>query len=159
VKGRLPPSSIIIPQRTDWSFLWNPQFLVLFTGNFLQGLGNFVPGIWLPSESVCCFESPTLSANDDHSTAFASDMNLSLTSGTLIVAMMNGRSALLKPIAVFDQDLYLQLLPFLGASRLAVLQTCTTFVVSCLLLCSDRLSPFFSCGGWHPILGCCSFLH
>jgi hypothetical protein len=50
VKGRLPPSSVIIPRRTDWSFLRNPQFLVLFMGNFLQGLGNFVPGIWLPSE-------------------------------------------------------------------------------------------------------------
>ncbi|ELU42636.1 autophagocytosis associated domain-containing protein [Rhizoctonia solani AG-1 IA] len=53
VKGRLPPSSLIIPQqRSDWSFLRNPEFIVLFAGNFLQGLGNFVPGIWLPTAAV-----------------------------------------------------------------------------------------------------------
>ncbi|KAG8747000.1 E2-like enzyme [Ceratobasidium sp. 414] len=53
-----------ISLRTDWSFAWDPQFLVLFIGNFLQGLGNFVPGIWLPSH---------------------------VTSGTLIVSLMNGK--------------------------------------------------------------------
>ncbi|KDN45117.1 hypothetical protein RSAG8_05032, partial [Rhizoctonia solani AG-8 WAC10335] len=56
VKGRLPPSSLIIPQQhSDWSFLRNPEFLILFAGNFLQGLGNFVPGIWLPTTHAYCF--------------------------------------------------------------------------------------------------------
>ncbi|KAL5631395.1 hypothetical protein ACGC1H_007046 [Rhizoctonia solani] len=87
VKGRLPPSSFIIPQQhSDWSFLWNPEFLILFAGNFLQGLGNFVPGIWLPT--------------------FASDMNLSVTSGTLVVSLMNA-AAVLGSIAIgFASDKY-----------------------------------------------------
>ncbi|KAG9082244.1 hypothetical protein FS749_007009 [Ceratobasidium sp. UAMH 11750] len=86
VKGRLPPSSIIIPQRADWSFVWNPQFLVLFIGNFLQGLGNFVPGIWLPT--------------------FASDMNLSVTSGTLIVSLMNASAVPGSVVIGFASDRY-----------------------------------------------------
>ncbi|CAE6364019.1 unnamed protein product [Rhizoctonia solani] len=87
VKGRLPPSSLIIPQqRSDWSFLRNPEFIVLFAGNFLQGLGNFVPGIWLPT--------------------FASDMNLSVTSGTLVVSLMNA-AAVPGSIAIgFASDRY-----------------------------------------------------
>ncbi|CAE6430123.1 unnamed protein product [Rhizoctonia solani] len=87
VKGRLPPSSFIIPQQhSDWSFLRNPEFLVLFAGNFLQGLGNFVPGIWLPT--------------------FASDMNLSVTSGTLVVSLMNA-AAVPGSIAIgFASDTY-----------------------------------------------------
>ncbi|QRV79233.1 major facilitator superfamily transporter [Ceratobasidium sp. AG-Ba] len=104
VKGRLPPSSIIIPQRTDWSFLRNPQFLVLFLGNFLQGLGNFVPGIWLPT--------------------FASDMNLSVTSGTLVVSLMNASAVPGSIFIGFASDRYdlriVMLISMLGSS-LAVL--------------------------------------
>ncbi|KAH7339671.1 MFS general substrate transporter [Rhizoctonia solani] len=105
VKGRLPPSSLIIPQRhSDWSFLRNPEFLVLFAGNFLQGLGNFVPGIWLPT--------------------FASDMHLSVTSGTLVVSLMNA-AAVPGCIAIgFASDKYdlraVMVISMLGSS-LAVL--------------------------------------
>ncbi|KAF8608593.1 MFS general substrate transporter [Ceratobasidium sp. AG-I] len=104
VKGRLPPSSIIIPQRTNWSFLWNPTFVVLFIGNFLQGLGNFVPGIWLPT--------------------FASDMKLSVTSGTLIVSLMNAAAVPGSIVIGFASDKYdlraVMLVSMLGSS-LAVL--------------------------------------
>lgn len=104
VKGRLPPSSIIIPQRTNWSFLRDPMFVVLFLGNFLQGLGNFVPGIWLPT--------------------FASDMKLSVTSGTLIVSLMNAAAVPGSIVIGFTSDKYdlraVMLTSMLGSS-LAVL--------------------------------------
>lgn len=51
VRGRLPHSMVVIPPKLDWSFLRNSQFLMLFLGNFLQGLGLFIPALWLPSTS------------------------------------------------------------------------------------------------------------
>ncbi|KAF8608595.1 MFS general substrate transporter [Ceratobasidium sp. AG-I] len=74
VRGRLLPSMVVTPPKLDWSFLRNPQFLILFLGNFLQGLGNFIPVLWLPT--------------------FATDINLNVTSGTLILALINASSIL-----------------------------------------------------------------
>ncbi|KAG8686256.1 hypothetical protein FRC09_014254 [Ceratobasidium sp. 395] len=69
VKGRLPSSALDIPNRPDWSFLRDPKFVILVFGNFLQGLGNFIPPLWLPT--------------------FATDMGMSVTAGSLIVSLMN----------------------------------------------------------------------
>ncbi|KAG8746999.1 hypothetical protein FRC10_002798 [Ceratobasidium sp. 414] len=69
VKGRLPPSAMTAPDKPDWSFLRNPKFIILVIGNFLQGLGNFIPPLWLPT--------------------FATDLKMSVTAGTLIVSLMN----------------------------------------------------------------------
>ncbi|KAG9082243.1 hypothetical protein FS749_007008 [Ceratobasidium sp. UAMH 11750] len=70
VKSRIPPSTMTAPDTPDWSFLRNPKFIILVSGNFLQGLGNFIPPLWLPT--------------------FATDLNMSATTGTLVVSLMNG---------------------------------------------------------------------
>ncbi|QRW08119.1 major facilitator superfamily transporter [Ceratobasidium sp. AG-Ba] len=69
VKGRLPASVIAAPSKADWSFLRNPKFIILVAGNLLQGIGNFIPTLWLPT--------------------FATDLNLNVTAGTLTVVLMN----------------------------------------------------------------------
>ncbi|KIO32643.1 hypothetical protein M407DRAFT_241337 [Tulasnella calospora MUT 4182] len=56
----------------DKSFLKNQVFWVLFITSTIQAFGNFLPGIYLPS--------------------FAHDLNLSTTSGTLALALMNATS-------------------------------------------------------------------
>ncbi|KAG8714448.1 hypothetical protein FRC08_011912 [Ceratobasidium sp. 394] len=69
VKSRIPPSAMTAPDTPDWSFLRNPKFIILVSGNFLQGLGNFIPPLWLPT--------------------FATDLKMSVTTGTLVVSLMN----------------------------------------------------------------------
>lgn len=52
VKPRLPvtmASSDAFRRRFDYRFTLTPQFLFLEAGNILQGLGFFVPGIYLPT--------------------------------------------------------------------------------------------------------------
>ena len=46
VKPRLPPSKV---RRLDLSFLINPTFVILQLGNIVQGLGYFIPSIYLPT--------------------------------------------------------------------------------------------------------------
>lgn len=46
VKPRLPPSRV---RRFNLSFLINPTFFILQLGNVVQGLGYFIPSIYLPT--------------------------------------------------------------------------------------------------------------
>ena len=46
VKPRLPPSKV---RRFNLSFLINPTFFILELGNIVQGLGYFIPSIYLPT--------------------------------------------------------------------------------------------------------------
>ncbi|PVG01313.1 MFS general substrate transporter [Serendipita vermifera] len=77
VRGRLPPSKIQGPlsHRGDGSRAWMKQrkfhFLILI--NTIQGLGYFVPFVWLPT--------------------FASAMNLSPSKASLALAMLNGKKS------------------------------------------------------------------
>jgi MFS family permease len=49
VKPRLPLSQSSAPRRFDLSFIITSSFLVLQAGNILEGLGFFIPGIYLPT--------------------------------------------------------------------------------------------------------------
>ncbi|KAK9799997.1 putative Major facilitator superfamily transporter [Seiridium cardinale] len=49
LKGRLPPSEQSQMAKTDWSFLRSPLFWVYSVSNILQGLGYFLPSLYLPS--------------------------------------------------------------------------------------------------------------
>ncbi|PVG01317.1 MFS general substrate transporter [Serendipita vermifera] len=74
MRGRLPPSKVTVPptRSGEGSKTWmkhrNFHFLMLI--NTLQGLGYFVPLVWLPT--------------------FASEMNLSPSKASLTLAMLNG---------------------------------------------------------------------
>ncbi|KAG8977429.1 hypothetical protein FRC05_001827 [Tulasnella sp. 425] len=71
-KPRLPVAQISAASAVDTSFLKNQVFWIFFIANIIQALANFLPGIYLPS--------------------FANDLNLSTTSGTLALALMNATS-------------------------------------------------------------------
>ncbi|KAF2463580.1 MFS general substrate transporter [Lindgomyces ingoldianus] len=49
LKPRLPISQTRNPRPWNLSFLFTPTFLLLQTGNILEGLGYFVPSIYLPT--------------------------------------------------------------------------------------------------------------
>ncbi|KAK6062651.1 MFS monocarboxylate [Seiridium cupressi] len=49
LKGRLPASEQSQMAKTDWSFLRSPLFWVYSVSNILQGLGYFLPSLYLPS--------------------------------------------------------------------------------------------------------------
>jgi MFS family permease len=49
VKGRVPNSMITAPRRFDMKFLYRPSFLSFQIGNIVQGLGYFLPTIYLPT--------------------------------------------------------------------------------------------------------------
>ncbi|OIW22987.1 major facilitator superfamily transporter [Coniochaeta ligniaria NRRL 30616] len=49
LKGRLPAPEHSQMARADWSFLRNPLFWVYSISNILQGLGYFIPSLYLPS--------------------------------------------------------------------------------------------------------------
>ncbi|KAH7103725.1 MFS general substrate transporter [Auriculariales sp. MPI-PUGE-AT-0066] len=81
IKPRLPavPSNTRTRTRLiDVSFLRNGAFWPLFVCSTLQGLGNFVPGIYLPS--------------------YTTDIGLGNTAATLFAALINGASV---PGAIF----------------------------------------------------------
>ncbi|KAG8926282.1 hypothetical protein FRC01_009062 [Tulasnella sp. 417] len=71
-KPRLPVAQIFAANAVDTSFLKNQVFWIFFIANIIQAFANFLPGIYLPS--------------------FANDLNLSTTSGTLALALMNATS-------------------------------------------------------------------
>ena len=49
VKPRLPISARAGPRRLDFTFLKSPTFWVLQVGNIIEGLGFFIPSIYLPT--------------------------------------------------------------------------------------------------------------
>jgi MFS family permease len=68
-KGRLPPAEQSVIARTDWSFLKKPLFWVYCTSNIAQGLGFYIPALFLPS--------------------YATSIGLSSTKGALLLALMS----------------------------------------------------------------------
>ncbi|KAK7467603.1 hypothetical protein VKT23_004656 [Stygiomarasmius scandens] len=73
LKGRMPVAQAVNPRSLDVKLLYYSAFWMLFLANLLQGLGSFLPSLYIPT--------------------FASDIHLSVTSGTLAIALMNGVSA------------------------------------------------------------------
>ncbi|KAF5383416.1 hypothetical protein D9757_006144 [Collybiopsis confluens] len=72
LKPRLPvPKKVSIP-KLNMQFMRSRAFWILFIGNLLQGLGNFIPYLYLPT--------------------FASSLGLRTVYGTMGVALLNGAS-------------------------------------------------------------------
>ena len=69
VRPRLPVSARTRVRRFDLSFLRTSSFWALEAGNILEGLGYFIPGIYLPS--------------------YTRTLGLSSVSGTVTVALLN----------------------------------------------------------------------
>jgi MFS family permease len=76
VKPRIPynHSSASRSRRTSFEFLKTPTFWVLQLGNIIEGLGFFIPGIYLPS--------------------YARSLGLGSLSGSLTIALFNTTSVL-----------------------------------------------------------------
>lgn len=62
LKGRLPPAEASALGRTNWSFLRKPLFWIYSLAMLVQGLGFFVPAIYLPSYATAVGLSPTQGA-------------------------------------------------------------------------------------------------
>lgn len=62
LKPRLPLSQSSHTRRFDLSFLTSRAFLLLQTGNVIEGLGYFVPSIYLPTYALTLGASTALSA-------------------------------------------------------------------------------------------------
>lgn len=69
LKGRLPISETNTMAKTNWSFLSKPLFWVFGLSTLVQGLGFFLPALWLPT--------------------YATSVGLSTTQGALILAVMS----------------------------------------------------------------------
>ncbi|KIK52303.1 hypothetical protein GYMLUDRAFT_970230 [Collybiopsis luxurians FD-317 M1] len=74
IKPRVPIAQVVDVRSINMKFLTRSPFWILFIANLVQGLGSFLPSLYLPT--------------------FASDLNLSTTSGTLAISLFNGASAL-----------------------------------------------------------------
>ena len=68
LKGRLPASQQSRDPKRNWSFIRSPLFWIYSMSNLLQGFGYFFPALYLPS--------------------YAASLNLSRTSGALLLALM-----------------------------------------------------------------------
>ena len=75
VKPRIPRSRTASrPRYPDFGFLKNRTFWILQTGNILEGLGFFMPGVWLPT--------------------YARAIGLSSVAGTVTLSLFNTTSVL-----------------------------------------------------------------
>ncbi|KAE9395387.1 MFS general substrate transporter [Gymnopus androsaceus JB14] len=72
IKPRVPIAQAVDMRAINTRFLTYSPFWILFIANMLQGLGGFLPYLYLPT--------------------FASDLKLGTTSGTLALAFVNGAS-------------------------------------------------------------------
>ena len=68
-KGRLPASESAALARTDWGFLKRPLFWVFGSAILIQGLGFFLPPVFLPS--------------------YAAGLNISSVNGALLLSIMS----------------------------------------------------------------------
>lgn len=69
MKPRLPPSQVTNARKLDFSVLKKPLFLVVACSNLLQGIGYFIPAIYLPS--------------------YASDIDIPTIQATLLLSLLN----------------------------------------------------------------------
>ncbi|RPA71684.1 MFS general substrate transporter, partial [Ascobolus immersus RN42] len=74
IKPRIPVAKTTARKRISLSFLRSPTFWLLQSGNILQGLGFFMPSIYIPT--------------------FATSLNFSPGIGTLLLSLINGASIL-----------------------------------------------------------------
>jgi MFS family permease len=74
LRPRLPISSTSQSPRLDFTFLRTPTFWLLQTGNILEGLGYFIPSVYLP--------------------LFARSLGLSPSTGTVLISLINTSSVL-----------------------------------------------------------------
>ncbi|KAF8916010.1 major facilitator superfamily domain-containing protein [Mucidula mucida] len=72
IKSRTPVSQVVGPRQINTQFLKYNPFWILFAANILQGLGTFLPTLYMPT--------------------FASDLKLN-DGGTIALSLMNGASA------------------------------------------------------------------
>lgn len=82
IKPRLPPSRT---QRIDLTFLISPAFMLIQLGNIVQGLGYFLPAIYLPTYATLLGGS--------HATAAATliALNLAMTAGSIGIGALADR--------------------------------------------------------------------
>ncbi|KAL0567622.1 hypothetical protein V5O48_014374 [Marasmius crinis-equi] len=73
LKPRQPVAHVVGPRHFDVKSIQLRTFSILCVANLVQAFGNFIPSLYLP--------------------AFAADMNMSATSGSLAIALLNGFSA------------------------------------------------------------------
>jgi len=69
IKGRIPLYKIAAVQKYNFSYFKNRIFLCIAFSNLAQGLGYFIPGIYLPS--------------------FASDLSMTSLQSTVVLSLMN----------------------------------------------------------------------
>ncbi|KAK0462091.1 major facilitator superfamily domain-containing protein [Desarmillaria tabescens] len=129
VKPRLPESrnraQVTPPRSRDW--MNSPTFWVLLAVNTVQGLGYFVPVVWLPT--------------------FAHEINLSSTSSSLAVALLNGASLLSRLSLGYLAD---RLNPWLLALSTLSSTSIATFILWGLL--SRNLAGLLSFGITYGVL-------
>ncbi|KAG8915104.1 hypothetical protein FRC00_007881 [Tulasnella sp. 408] len=89
-KPRLPVAQTSAANAVDTSFLKNQVFWIFFIANIIQAFANFLPGIYLPCRKKYSDKEPYSMLTILLATAFANDLKLSTTSGTLALALMNG---------------------------------------------------------------------
>jgi MFS family permease len=82
----------VIAHRLDLSFLKNPIFLIVGFSNILQGLGFFIPGIFLPSYAS------DLAMTSLQSTLVLSMFNLASIFGQIIVGLLSDRFGAMPPL-------------------------------------------------------------
>jgi MFS family permease len=88
VKPRIPvtlSSTDYARRRFDYSFIKSPVFLAFQAGNTLQGMGYFIPGIYLP------MYSRSLGTNDNTTTATISLLNAISVFGCIFVGFLVDR--------------------------------------------------------------------
>ncbi|KZW00297.1 MFS general substrate transporter [Exidia glandulosa HHB12029] len=132
VRPRLPRRSLSsMDGSSHGGSVWtSAAFWILFACNTMQGLGNFMPGIYLPS--------------------YASDLGLSSTAASLIVSLVNGAAVPGSIVTGWASDRFDLRIVILASTLCAALSTFFLWGFSNSLA---QLIPFallygFSAGGW-----------
>ena len=85
VKPRIPNSAVTLTRRFDFHFVFSRSFIFLELGNILQGLGYFVPSIYLP------MYARSLGMENAAVTAPVALLNAGSVFGCILVGMMVDR--------------------------------------------------------------------
>ncbi|KAF2148596.1 MFS general substrate transporter [Myriangium duriaei CBS 260.36] len=85
LKGRLPSSANSEAAQVDWKFLSNPLFWIYSTSNVLQGLGYFVPSLYIPLYAT------TLGSTNQQGALLLTLMSVSQTLGQFLFGYLSDR--------------------------------------------------------------------
>lgn len=113
VKPRLPvtlSSTEASRQRFDWKFAMSPAFIAFQIGNTLQGLGYFIPGIYLPSYAR------TLGVSSTATTATVVLLNTMGVLGSISVGLLIDRIHVTTILIIFAFESALSVFDFWGMS-------------------------------------------